>query len=194
MRELPLAGEFKKAFKDIDQAIKQGTTRALNRALSSAKTQLVKNIGQDTGLKASLIKERVLDIKANSKKQNVQLAIAIKVGVSLSEFSPSTKKVEVVHTGHTKATTHYGVSVKAAGGRQLVPGGFLWNASGKKLVLGRSDPSNNTSTLATLRSNAFKDSATARRDETQRFLEKQFEDAIVDQLEYAIKSKLDSNR
>lgn len=188
-----MSNEFKKAFIGIGSAIQQGTVRALNRALSSTKTELVKNLGADTGLKAALIKTRVLDIKANKNKFSVQLAIATKVGVSLAEFSPREKVVNVVHPGHTLPTRHVGVTVAVGGNRDLVPGGFLWTApSGKQLVLARK--STTKYPVVTLRSNAFTDAAQARVAETESTLRSNFEDQVVAQVEYAVQAKFDSDK
>jgi hypothetical protein len=190
-----VANEFKKAFAGIDKAIKTGTTRALNRALSSASTELVKNLGSETGLKASVIKTRVLQIKAKAGKPSVQIAIATKVGVSLAEFSPLPKIVNVVHAGHTMPTRHIGATVRIAGSRVLVPGGFLWNApSGKTLVLGRKDLNDNRSKLTTLRTKYFSQVAERLRPAAETKLLANFNEQIGAQLDYAIQSRFDANK
>lgn len=189
-----MANEFVKAFKGIDKAIRQGTTRALNRALSNTKTQLVKNLGEDTSLKASVIKDRVLDIKATQNKQSVQLAVAVKVGVALSEFSPSPKYVSVTPRGRTHPQRFRGVSVRVAGTREIVPGAFLWTSpAGKDLVLMHKSPNDKRTPIVTPRSNVFKEAASARVDATTQFLQDKFNALVADQIDFAIQSKFDSD-
>lgn len=188
-----MANEFAKAFKGIGDAIQQGTTRALNRALSSTATELTKNLGQKTGLKASVIKSRVLQVKANKNKPSIQIAIATKVGVSLAEFSPLPKVVRVVHPGNTHPTRHVGVTVRIAGSRTLVPGGWLWTApSGKQLVLARKAGAQYP--VVSLRTNVFKEAATELVPETETKLAANANAQLASQIEYAIQAKFDSDR
>lgn len=183
--------EFKKALKGIDQAIKQATARALNRALSSARTKITRDIASETGLPNKVIKTRMLETKARKDKLRARLGIATKVGVSLSEFKPRVKPVKVVHVGHSRPTTHYGVTVKLGNrGRDLVPGGFLskGRGSGKQLVLARKGKARRP-TVA-LRTMLFTDVAKAKQSEAQRHMLNQFNKDVAGYIDFEIKKKL----
>lgn len=178
--------QFKKAFKGIDSAIQQGTARALNRALSSTKAQISKTIRNEVGLTNKQIAARIREIKAGSKSLAVKLAIATKVGISLTEFKPQVKAVNVVHAGNRKATKHYGVTVKlGTAGRLLVPGGFLATVkSGKQLVLSRKGKGRYP-TVA-LRTTLFSDVVTREQTATQKYLLDTFNELVGDYIEYEI--------
>lgn len=186
--------EFVKAVKGIDQAIKLGTSRALNRALSSTKTQLVRDLSDDTGMKNASIKARVREVKATVKSLNVIIALAVKIGVSLAEFSPSIRKIKVVHQGNTKATTHYGVSVRIGGTtRDIVPGAWLaYGKSGKKLVLARKGKDKYPTQA--LRTDVFKDAAKTRQVQATKQLADKFSNEVASQIDFAIQQKFNSDK
>lgn len=185
--------QFVKTFKGLDQAIAQGTARAMNRALSTTQTQLAKNLKDDTGLSTKVIKSRMLSIPATKGKLAAVLAIAVKVGVSLAEFAPQIKKVKVVHQGNTKATTHYGVTVKIGGTRTLVPGAWLAYAkNGKALVLSRK-AGNRYPTVA-LRTDAFRDAVVAREPDAQKVMLDKFNEIVSTEIDNSIQYKFNSDR
>lgn len=190
-----MSQEFKKAFRGIDSAIKQGTARALNRALSSAKTKMVRALREETGLTNKVVNRRVLETKANQAKLRARLGIAIKVGIPLSEFSPKLKTSRVVHKGNRRATKHYGVSVKIGKqGRQLVPGGFLVSGrnSGKSLVLARKGKAPRPTVV--LRTMLFTETAKAARAEAQRHMANTFNKDVSGYIDYEIKKRFTQNK
>src|SRR5688572_16620255 len=113
---------FKSALKDIDKAVQRGASRALNKAIAQTKTQVVRQLREDTGLKTEDVKARVRTIKSKPGILGVVLGIATKFGIGLRKFSPKQKAVKT-HLGK-----RYGVTAKVGqASRQLVPNAFIMN-------------------------------------------------------------------
>jgi hypothetical protein len=194
--------QFQKAFKGIDSAIKQGTARALNRALSSTKTKVVRQLRQDTGLPTEVITARTRFKKATLKDLRVILAIAVKFGIALSKFKPSEKKVKVVQKNGRKVT-HYGVTAKIGQlPRQLVAGAFMLSGKTGEAVLGRkqaysdgiySDPNAPKYPTASLKSDVFTESAKAQQVPAKEYLQQAFDNNAEHEIEYAVQSKFKGN-
>lgn len=192
---------IKSQLKGIDKAIIQGSVRALNRALSSAKTQLVRNLKEDTGLKTDKVNSRVFPIKANNNKLLASLNVAVKFGVPLRQFSPKQKTVRVKHSTGGRARAHYGVTVKLGKqNRQLVPGAFLLDNKAGLIVVGRKgafrgpnyDYVNRRAArkpLVQLRTTIFQDSAHARKAEATKYMQQVFDKNINHEIEFAISKK-----
>jgi hypothetical protein len=178
-----VSAEFTKAFNGIDAAIKQGTARALNRALSSTRTKVTRAIREQTGLKTAVIKTRIREAKANRNKLSVVLALATKVGVSLAEFAPRVKKVM------SAAGKRFGVTVKIGQqARQLVPGGWLATVkSGKQLVLARKGKAQYP-TVA-LRTTVFTDVVKAEQASAKRYIVDEFDRIVAEYIDFEIQKK-----
>jgi hypothetical protein len=186
--------EFKKAFRGIDAAIKQGTARALNRALSSTKTRAVRQLREETGLKTDVIAERMRARKATQKRLDAIIAIATKVGVALSRFSPKAKNVRVVPKGGLTKRTYEGVTVKIGKQpRQLAPGAFF--LKGKRtdgVVIQRKGLSKYPTFLP--RVPIYGEVAAAHREENARHMRDTFEKNVAHEIDYAIQRKFSSNK
>jgi hypothetical protein len=202
-----LANEFKKAFKGIDQAIKQGTARALNRALATTKTRTVRALREGTGLSTDVVKTRTRAKKAKGADLSVILGIAVKFQIALSKFSPKEKTVRVKPKGKRgKATPYVGVTAKVGTqGRQLVPGGFLLQGSTIKAVIARKgafDSSGNyipgssapRYPLVELKSNVFTEVAKQQELPMKKVLMDTFDSIVSHEIDYAMQSKFDGNR
>lgn len=200
------SGEFRKAFKGIDNAIKQGTARALNRALSSTKTRVVRSLREDTGLKTSDITARTRSRKAAQNRLGVILAIAVKFGIALSKFSPLEKTVRVNRKGFSgKGIPYLGVSVKIGGkARQLYPGAFFLRGKTGEAVIGRKEAFDSKGQNYTgrgskyptvkLKTDIFQESAKKNEASMKQYLVDTFDKNVTHEIEYAISSKLSSNK
>jgi hypothetical protein len=194
-----LANEFKKAFKGIDGAIKQGSARALNRALSATKTKMVRALREDTGLKTEVIKTRTWGKKAKVDYLDITLGIAIKFAIALSKFSPAAKRVKSITRG-----LRQGVTAKVGkGGRQLVPGAFTLDNSKGLAVVGRKAAysatgeyvnSSTQSTLKSIKTEVFTDSAKANEADAKAYMRDTFEKIVAHEIDYAIQSKFSENK
>jgi hypothetical protein len=189
---------FSRKLRGLDSAIRTGAVRAMNKALTTAKTQLVRDLRSDTGLKTEVISPRVMAIKANAKKLTVSLNVAVKVGVPLRHFSPSPKKVK------RGKRTYQGVTAKIGSqGRVLIPGAFLLDNVKGLVVVGRKkafsggqyvSPSGPRKPLFQLRTTAFQESAKARRDEAKAKLRNRFNDIVNHEIEFSIAQRLNQNK
>jgi hypothetical protein len=199
-----VSGEFRKAFKGVDAAIKQGTARALNRALSSTKTKMVRTLREQTGLKTDVITARTRSLSATSSKLSVIFAIATKFGIALSKFAPSLKKVRVKQR-NGRTVLHYGVSAKIGQqARQLIPGAFFLVGKTGEAVLGRksaydkdgsySNPTAPKYKTAQLRTRIFSEVAEQHQAEAQQYLADTFDKNVAHEIEYAIQKKFDENK
>jgi hypothetical protein len=186
--------EFKKAFRGIDAAIKQGTARALNRALSSTKTKVVRQLREETGLKTDIITERMRARKANQSRLDAIIAIATKVGVALGRFNARPKTVRVAPRGAPKKRSYEGVSVKIGKQpRQLAPGAFF--LKGKRtdgVVIQRKGLSKYPTFLP--RVPIYGEVAAAHREENARHMRDTFEKNVAHEIDYAIQRKFSSNK
>lgn len=195
--------EFKKAFKGIDSAIKQGTARALNRALSSSKTKMVRALRQDTGLKTEIISSRIRTKKAKSDSLAVIMGIAIKIGVAISKFGPSIKKVKALYSDGSKRSRK-GVTAKIGKqSRQLVPGAFVLDNKSGMVVVGRKAAFNEQgeyvdsktqSKLTTLRTKIFTEAAQANETDIKKNLTDVFNDIVSHEIDYAVGAKFSENK
>jgi hypothetical protein len=168
------------ACRAINSAVKSGSIRALNKALTKTKNKLVKDLKDDTGLKSETLSKRILLIKARSKNLKGSINIATKIDVQLSAFSPKEKGVKVPGKrkpgtkGRPKSRTYIGVTVKMGkSARQLVPGGFLRTVrSGKEIILTRTNDTRYP--VKAMKSDVLKQSAKARQNEAIQYLQKEF--------------------
>ncbi len=186
----------------LDAAVKTGSIRALNKALATAKSKAIRELRDDTGLKTEVVKRRVRDFKADSKKMKVSVNIAVKVGVSLRHFNPKAKKVRVKHKGQGKARVHQGVTVKiGVQSRELAPGAFFLDNKAGQIVVGRkgayekgvySNPTAPRLPLAQLRSNVFLDASKQRQDGVRRELQDRFDKVVSHEVEFAVAQRFKS--
>jgi hypothetical protein len=198
-----LSSEFRKALNGVDTAIKTGTARALNRALSTAKSQMVKKLREDTGLKTDVINTRTLAVKANVNHLSAILKIAVKFGIALSKFGPSARKVIAKYSDGTKRARQ-GVTAKIGKqARQLVPGAFLLDNKRGLAVVGRKAAydengqyvdSKTQGKLVNLKTTIFTEAAVRNQAEVQKVMNQAFIDRVDHEIDYAIQQKLDSNR
>lgn len=113
------------ATKDVDNAVKTGVKRALNRTLSSTKTYISKQIRSEIGLKSKDVNARLKLNKPQTgfKKKHsfsANVSIAMMAYLPMRVFSPRAKKLK------TKKGPRVGVTVKIGKlGRFLVPNAFL---------------------------------------------------------------------
>ncbi len=201
--------QFKKAFKGIDSAIKQGTARALNRALSSAKTKMVRALREDTSLTTEVIKTRTRGRKAAQNRLGISLGIAVKFGVALTKFTPKEKKVRVKRGGKGKAQLYRGITAKIGKGpRQLVPGAFGMDTKSKFIVAGRKQAftdtnrghgvySNRTAPrkpTVQLKTTVFVDAAKANEAAVKADMKDTFNRIVAHEIDYAIAKQFKSNK
>lgn len=199
MRGTNLANEFRKAFKGVDQAIKVGTSRALNRALASTKTKYVRALREDTSLKTEVITSRTRFKKAKANDLSVIMAIAIKFGIALSKFNPSLRSVSKNKRKYQGVTAKVGTA-----GRQLIPGAFALDTSNGLVVVGRKGafdekgqyvhPSAPDHPIATLKSNVFTESAKAHESENKKAIVDTFDSIVGAAIDFAIQQKFNDNK
>ncbi len=193
---------IQRQLRGMDKAVRTGTVRALNKALASTKSKVIKELRSETGLKTEVIKTRVMGLKANADKMTVSVNIATKVGVALRHFSPSQKKVRVKHRTGGKARLHYGVSIRlGTQGRVLAPGAFFIGKNG--IVVGRKAAYTSGSyttnitprkPLIQLRTNVFLDSARGMKDTNSKYLGDRFNTVVTHEINYAVSQRFSSNK
>jgi hypothetical protein len=195
--------QFRKAFRGIDTAIKSGTSRALNRALTSAKTKLVRALREETGLNTEVISTRTMSLKSQTNRLGVSLNIATKFGVPLSKFSPTLKRVQAQYKdGSVRART--GVTAKIGkGARQLVPGAFALDNKRGLVIVGRKAAYDSSGRyvdsrvqgkLTALKSNVFSESAKRNQPDVKKHLSDTFDKIVAHEINFAIQKKFDSNK
>lgn len=127
---------FEVVSKRVQQVIKSATIKALNKATLEVFKQFKKEIKATTSIPESVLKARLLVLKAKQKKPISSINVAIKYNISLKDFSP--KRVKVKRNGRT----YYSASIKIAGDRVIVEGGFVQTVkSGKDIVFARTGAS-----------------------------------------------------
>lgn len=184
------------SLKSLNSAVKTGSIRALNKAVSSAKSRLAKAMRQDTGLTSKVIGKRLLARKANVKKLNASLNIAVKYGVPLKDLKAKEKRVRVKHRGGRKAQVHTGVTIKiGSNARTLAPGVFPLVGKTGEAMLGRkqafskgtyihsSGPKYKTFTP---KLPVVLDSAIARKTEIEKHMQDTFDKNVHHEIEYAV--------
>lgn len=180
-----MANQFKKAFKGIDRAIKQGTQRALNRALKTTKTSVVRTLREETGLKTDLITERIRAKSAKGDSNNVILALAVKFDVPVGRFQPKAKKVM-----SSSGKRRVGATAKIGkGSRELVPGSFL--IPGTTAVVKRVG-SERTPTKHP-KSDVFRKAAQAAQRPAEAKLKETFEKNVSHEIDFAVQRALNKN-
>lgn len=186
--------QFKKAFKGIDSAIKQGTARALNRALSSTKTKVVRHLREETGLKTDVVKTRTRSRKAKAERLDAILGIAVKYDVALTKFSPKEKIVRKVPKGGTRKRAYKGATVKVGkGARQLAPGAFLMQ--GKTVdgvVIQRKGEARNP--LKAPKTKVFTEAAKAIDKPAQQHMRDTFDKIVAHEINYSVQRKFTQNK
>jgi hypothetical protein len=175
----------------VDKALKSATNRALNRAVSSARSKLMQGLRAGTGLPTKDLKSRVKMLRASSKRQDVALLVGTKVGIPLRKFRAKAKSMRVTHRNRKGRTKHYGATVKIGqGGRQLAPEGFLMNTpSGTPVVAKRKVQSDPRSKTAELRTKVFAEVAEATKGDVAKHMQDTFEKNVSHEIEYALKKK-----
>lgn len=195
--------QFKKALNGVDSAIKQGTARALNRALSSTKTKVVRQLRQDTGLKKDVVSTRTRFRKAKIDSLDVVIGIATKFGIPLRQFAAKAKNVRSAMGRRIGATTKIGRQ-----NRQLVPGGFLMNVGATTIVAGRTkafsglgsgegtytDSKAARAPTTQLKTRAFSESAKDLQGPSEKHLKDTFERIVAHEIEYSVSRKLKQSK
>jgi hypothetical protein len=182
---------FKKAFLGVNSAIKQGTARALNRALSSTKTKVTRALREETGLKTEYIQRRLRARKAKAAVLDIILGIAIKFDVALSRFSPKEKKVRVRPKGGKRTRVYQGATVKVGkGSRELVPGGFM--LPNTEVVMQRQGEARYPTKQP--KTGIFRDVAKGEERDAKAHMVDTFESIVAHEIEYAVGKQLKSNK
>jgi hypothetical protein len=180
---------FVRALRGVDKAIKQGVNRALNRALKSSRTKLVKEIKSGTSLKTDDVNARIRQLGANKDKQDIALLIATKIGVPIRKFSPREKRVRT-STGNKKAVT-----AKIGANRQLVPGGFMVPVSGSnEIVAIRKNQSDSYSETTQPRTKIFTEVSESVKGDVHKHMHETFIKNVNHEIEFALKRKFSSTK
>jgi Prophage minor tail protein Z (GPZ) len=197
-----------KVARSINGAVKSGSLKAVNKAITATRNKIYKDLRIDTGLSKASLDKRVLTLKANAKKLNASVNIAVKFGVQIAEFKPKEKAVKrdgikvEGRKGRPKKRTYYGVTAKIGNQpRQLVPGGFLRTVkNGKELVLARkatisSDGSYTPAKTApyptvSLKTDILQVSAEARQQENMSYLRNVYDDNVKIEIEKQLEIRL----
>jgi len=197
-----MANEFKNALKGVDKAIKVGTQRALNRALSQSKTKMVRSLREDTGLKTDVVKSRTRAKKARGNSLDVILRIAIQFAISLSKFGPKAKKVRAQYKDGTKRARTGATAKIGRAPRQLVPGAFILKR-GDGVAVGRADAYNaqgeyvdstTQGKLVNLKTKAFTESAKANEAPVTKLMMDTFNRIVGHEIDFAIQKVLKAKR
>jgi hypothetical protein len=183
-----VSSNFKKAFRGIDSAIQQGTARALNRALSSTKTKVTRQLREETALKTDIITARLRAKKAKANQLGAILAIAVKFDVPLTKFSPKAKSVKVGKRRYDGVTVKVGKQP-----RQLAPKAFfLQGKSVDGVVIARKGEAKNP--LIQPKSDAFRKSAQAAQEPATKHMADTFEKNVGHEIEFAVSRKFKQNK
>jgi hypothetical protein len=193
---------FKKALTDLDKAVQRGAVSALNKALAQTKTQAIRRLKQETGLKTEDVKVRVRGAKASLTALGIVLGLATKFGTALRKFGPKVKNFKVrYHTGKAagKNVTRQGVTVKIGNTpRAIVPGAFVLDRPQGLIVVGRKDAFvggaylNRTAhdfPTVQLTTNKFIKSAEDSQPFLSAYMKKTFDRIVNHEIDFALKRK-----
>jgi len=105
-------------------------TRALNRTLSTMKTQVVARIGNELNVKSSRIKKDIIAKKANFDKPYVTITATSRRSLGLYSFIGTTPKAASVYLDKKCQGVRYKLFRKERG-KKLLPNSWAVNLNGK---------------------------------------------------------------
>lgn len=193
-----MANEFKSigsAFKGVGNAIKTGQKRALNRAASSTRTFISRDVRSQVGLKSKDINKRVRLNRTDSgfnKKFSFRssVGIATKTGHPLRLFSPKAKKVRL-KKGTAFGNTRIGVTAKIRKSREFIPTAFLMNVRGNQIVAARKGKQRKPT--VELRTKAFIEAVMNGVKKYRTFMTNEYRRIVGREVTFAVSKRLGSN-
>lgn len=173
-----------KALRQVANANRTASYRAMNKAVNKTKTQFRRDVAAATKVKQKELSKRLFTQKATKLKPfNGAVTFGTHYDLPVHLFRPRTKQVKI---GKGKSARKYkGVTIQNpnTGSRELVEGGFIWTRGSKKLVLKRKNKSRKPLTLPKLSIHAL---VQQQKKPMQNFMASEFEKNFNSQVQYEI--------
>jgi hypothetical protein len=188
-----LFSSITKAMKGVDNAVKLGTQRAINRSITSTRSLVNKTIRQETGLKSEYVSRRLILNKTQkgltspySFRANV--SIATRTALALRLFNPKPKRVR------SNRGYRLGVTVKVGKqARALQPKSFMFTLrNGVNIVAERKG--SNRSPIKQSFTFIWQDTVERNYPMFNRFLQSEFDRIVGREIDYAVQQQINRNR
>lgn len=124
---------------NVPKVMKKSYRRALNRSLTSTKTQIRKELSKALGIPAKNIGKRIIKVDEKTKNEG-SVIVLIKRGFKITDLKPSVKKVRTqkASIGGSRPFRQ-GVTYRFKGKREVASGVFPLKRGSRIIGVGRRD-------------------------------------------------------
>ena len=188
-----LFSSIEKAMKGVDNAIKLGTKRALNRSAASTRTLIRQTMRKETGLKSEYVNKRLLLNRTqtgNTKPYSFRANVAIAMRAILPQrlFNPRVKRIKTIRGNRYGVTTKVGKQ-----GRTLIPGAFLMQLRNGVEIVAERKGNRRTPTKQSM-TGIWQEIVASRYGMFTKFANDTFNQIVGREIDYALSKRESSNK